>query len=177
MRLVYLCTVDPPPPYSDYIKVQEFFNAIPAYLDPRTSAIASPHVLLFADKIGSNWLPEFHDFAVVFLSERMLTDETALACLSRAKTAFPNMIGIDLYNNLTPSLKEVAKNFMKRVFSLDEGKEFLITTFPDIAAAYDLEIKELNESIEEDGYQYLDKTINDLEKRSNVNRKLHMGVI
>lgn len=175
MRLIYLCTVDPPPPYSDFTKVQEFFEVIPSYLRPRTSTIDSPHMLFFADRIGSNWKPEFHDFAIVFLSERMLTDPTALACLGRAKLAFPNMVGIDLYNNLTSSLQEKAKAFTKRVFYLDEGKEFLITTFPDIAAAYDLEIKELNESIEEEGYQYLDKTINDLEKRSNANRNIAYG--
>lgn len=100
MRLIYLCTVEPPPPYSDWPVVQEFFKSIPTYLQPRTRTTDSPHMLFFADRIGSNWLPEFHDFAVVFLTERMLTNETALSCLSRGKTAFPNMVGIDLRNNL-----------------------------------------------------------------------------
>ena len=57
-------------------------------------------MLYFADRIGSNWVPEFHDFAIVFLSETFLTNDKALSCLSRAKNAFPNMVGIDLYNNL-----------------------------------------------------------------------------
>lgn len=172
MRLVYLCAADPPPPNSDFPLVQEFFKTLPSYLIPRTSTTESPHMLYFADRIGSGWLPEFHDFAVVFLSERMLTDETALACLGRAKTAFPSMIGIDLRNDLSPELKEKAKSFTKRIFSLDEGKEFLITTFPNIAAAFDLEAERLTESIETEGYQYLDNTISDLKKQAKVNKAI-----
>lgn len=172
MRLVYLCAADPPPPHSDFPIVQEFFKALPSYLSPRTSTMDSTHSLYFADRIGSSWLPEFHDFAVVFLSERMLTDQTALACLSRARTAFPSMIGIDLRNDLSPELKDKAKLYTKRVFSLDEGKEFLITTFPNIAATYDLETTRLNESIEKEGYQYLDNTINDLKRQAKVNKAI-----
>ena len=172
MRLVYLCAADPPPPNSDFPVVQEFFKTLPSYLIPRTSTTESPHMLYFADRIGSSWLPEFHDFAVVFLSERMLTDEVALACLGRAKTAFPNMIGIDLRNDLSPELKEKAKSFTKRIFSIDEGKEFLITTFPNIAAAFDLEMERLTESIETEGYQYLDNTISDLKKQAKTNKAI-----
>ena len=73
MRLVYLCSVDPPPPSSDWLAVQSFFTALPEYLQPKSSDHSSIHTLLFADRIGSNWLPEFHDFAVVFLSETFLT--------------------------------------------------------------------------------------------------------
>ena len=170
MRLVYLCTADPPPPYSDFPIVLEFFKTLPPYLSPRTGTTESVHMLYFADRIGSSWLPEFHDFAVVFLSERILTDQTALECLARERTAFPSMIGIDLRNDLSPELKDKAKAYTKRVFSLDEGKEFLITTFPNIAAAYDLETERLTESIETEGYQYLDNTINDLKSQAKVNK-------
>ena len=172
MRLVYLCAADPPPPNSDFSVVQEFFKTLPSYLSPRTRTTDSPHMLYFADRIGSSWLPEFHDFAVVFLSERMLTDQAALACLSRAKTAFPSMIGIDLRNDLSPELKEKAKSYTKRIFSLDEGKEFLITTFPNIAAAFDLETERLTESIETEGYRYLDNTISDLKKQAKTNKAI-----
>jgi len=127
-------------------------------------------MLFFADRIGSNWLPEFHDFAVVFLSERMLTDSNALACLGRAKTAFPNMVGIDLHNSLSLELKEKAKKYTNHIFSPDEGKEFLITAFPNIAAAFDLEVERLTESIETEGYQYLDNTIVDLNKQAKTNK-------
>lgn len=172
MRLVYLCTADPPPPHSDFPVVQEFFKTLPSYLSPRTSTTDSPHMLYFADRIGSSWLPEFHDFAVVFLSERILTDQTSLECLSRAKTAFPSMIGIDLRNDLSPELKEKAKSYTKRIFPLDEGKEFLITTFPNIAAAFDLETERLTESIETEGYQYLDNTVSDLIKQAKANKAI-----
>ena len=170
MRLVYLCTVEPPPPHSDFPAVQEFFKSIPSYLHPRDTSTNSPHMLFFADRIGSNWLPEFHDFAIVFLSETLLKDETAMQCLGRARTAFPSMVGIDLYNNLSEEAKEKASAYTKRIFSPDEGKEFLITTFPEIAAAYDLEAERLNESIETEGYQYLDSTISDLKKQASMNK-------
>lgn len=170
MRLVYLCTADPPPPNSDWLKVQDFFKTIPDYLHPKTREMSTPHMLYFADRIGNNWLPEFHDFAVVFLPETFLTNKKALSCLSRAKTVFPNMVGIDLNNNLSSEMIKKANQFCKRIFSLSEGKEFLLTTFPEIAAAYDLETKELTESIETEGYKYLDDTINDLNQRERKNR-------
>ncbi len=172
MRLVYLCTADPPPPKSDWPNVLEFFKAIPEYLHPKTGKLNTPHMLYFADRIGSNWLPEFHDFAIVFLSETFLTNDKALSCLSRAKTAFPNMVGIDLYNDLSAEMIKKANQYCKRIFSPDEGKEFLLTTFPEIAATYDLETKELTESIETEGYKYLDETINDLNQREKANRRI-----
>lgn len=67
-------------------------------------------------------------------------------------------------------LKEKASLYVKRIFSPDEGKEFLITTFPNIAAAFDLETERLTESIETDGYQYLDNTIRTLEKQAKTNK-------
>lgn len=170
MRLVYLCTTDPLPPNSDFHAVLDYLKQVPSYLHPRTREVESPHILYFANRIGSNWLPEFHDFAIVFLSETLLKDETAMQCLSRARTAFPSMVGIDLYNNLSEEAKEKASAYTKRIFSPDEGKEFLITTFPEIAAAYDLEAERLNESIETEGYQYLDSTISDLKKQASMNK-------
>lgn len=172
MRLIYLCAVDPPPPKSDFSYVADFFKSIPEYLHPRTTGNDSPHMLYFADRVGSNWLPEFHDFAIVFLSETLLNNEKALSCLGRAKTAFPNMVGIDLYNSLSNEMMEKAHLYCKRIFSLDEGKEFLLTTFPEIASAFDLETKQLAESIETDGYKYLDETINNLNHRESVNKRI-----
>lgn len=96
MRLVYLCAAEPPPPKSDWLNVLELFKSVPEYLQPRSNMKNTQHMLYFADRVGSNWLPEFHDVTVVFLSETFLTNEKALSCLSRAKTAFPNMVGIDL---------------------------------------------------------------------------------
>ena len=84
--------------------------------------------------------------------------------------AFPSMIGIDLYNNLSLEMRNKASEFTKRIFSIDEAKEFLLTTFPQIAAAYDLESKEFSESIENDGYTYLDNTILELKNQSKTNK-------
>lgn len=167
MRLVYLCTADPPPPNSDYPVVLNFFESIPQYLYPRTRDNNSPHMLYFADRVGENWLPEFHDFAIVFLTERFLSSEKALACLARASLAFPNIVCIDLYNNLSAEQLKLAKKYSKRIFSPDAGKEFLLTTFPEIAAAFDMDAEKLAESIETDGYKYLDKTIEDLKQQKN----------
>ena len=172
MRLVYLCAADPPPPISDYTHVNEFFESIPEYLRPRGPKDNSQHFLFFADRIGTNWLPEFHDFAVVFLSETLLKSEKALDCLERARTAFPNMVGIDLYNNLSSDMRNKAEQYCKRIFSPAEGKEFLLTTFPEIAAAFDLETKKLTESIEEEGYTFLNNTIQNLNSREKTNRHI-----
>lgn len=172
MRLIYLCAADPPPPKSDFTYVSDFFKTIPEYLHPRTRENDSPHMLYFADRIGNNWFPEFHDFAIVFLSETLLNNEKALSCMSRAKTAFPNMVGIDLYNSLSNEMMEKVHQYCKRIFSLNEGKEFLLTTFPEIASAFDLETKQLTESIETDGYKYLDETISNLNHRESVNKRI-----
>lgn len=170
MRLVYLCTCDPPPPHSDWLAVQTFFEALPAYLHPRDSKNNSQHTLYFADRVGSDWLPEFHDFAIAFLSGYFLESERAMACLARARTAFPNLVCIDLYNDLTEVQRDTVRQYAKRLFSPDAGKEFLLTTFPQIAAAYDMEKKELTRSIESDGYDYLDQTITELKDEKKRNR-------
>lgn len=172
MRLIYLCAVDPPPPKTDFPAVQDFLKELPEYLRPRDRDHSTSHDMLFADRVGSNWFPEFYDFAVVFLSENFLSNETALLCLGRAKTAFPNMVCIDLHNNLTPELKELASHYCKRILSPDEGQEFLLTSFPRIAAAYDLEEERLTESIETNGYEFLESTIKELRKREKNNKIL-----
>ena len=170
MRLVYLCTVTPPPPNSDWPAVQAFFESLPEYLRPRDNKNKSIHMCFFADRIGHDWMPEFHDFAIVFLSKNFLKDDKAMQCLGRAKAAFPNMVCIDLHNNLNSEQVETVRKYSKRLFSPDEGKEFLLTSFPEIAAAYDLEEKELTKSIESDGYKYLDETIKDLNKQERQHR-------
>ena len=175
MRLIYLCAVDPPPPSSDWPAVQNFFKALPEYLHPKDRDNNSSHTLLFADRIGNNWLPEFYDFAIVFLSETFLSNETALKCLERAKYAFPNMVCIDLYNNLTQKSREFSNNYAKRLFTTDEGKEFLLTSFPQIAASYDLETERLTKSIETDGYRFLTDTIDKLHKREKRNKIISWG--
>lgn len=175
MRLIYLCAAGSTQADSDFTNVLDFLKPLPEYLQPRTSEDNSPNMLYFADRIGSNWFPEFYDFAIVFLSETLLTNEKALSCLGRAKTAFPNMIGIDLYNNLSSKKTEKAKQYCKLIFSSDEGKEFLLTTFLDIAAMFDLESKKLTESIETDGYKYLDETIEKLNENEKANKRISFG--
>lgn len=175
MRLLYLCAVDPPPPQSDRSAVRNFFETLPEYLYPASSDRDSPHKLFFADRVGRGLIMEFFDFAVVFLSKNFLNSENAMACLARAKTAFPSMVCIDLHNNLTAEEKSIAAKCSKHILSLDEGKQFLISTFPEIAAAYDLQTKELTKSIETDGYEYLDDTISDLEKQKERNYRISWG--
>lgn len=51
-------------------------------------------------------------------------------------------------------------------------KEILLKVFPEIQAAYDMEEKELTEPIETDGYEYLNRTIEDLKRREKQNRIL-----
>ena len=169
MRLLYLCAVDPPPPQSDGSAVRSFFETLPEYLYPASSDRDSPHKLFFADRVGRSIIMEFFDFAVVFLSKNFLNSENAMACLARAKTAFPNMVCVDLHNNLTAEETSIAARYSKHILSLDEGRQFLISTFPEIAAAYDLQTKELTKSIETDGYEYLDDTISDLKKQKKCN--------
>lgn len=169
MRLLYLCAVDPPPPQSDGSAVRSFFETLPEYLYPASSDRDSPHKLFFADRVGRSIIMEFFDFAVVFLSKNFLNSENAMACLERAKTAFPNMVCVDLHNNLTAEETSIAARYSKHILSLDEGRQFLISTFPEIAAAYDLQTKELMKSIETDGYEYLDDTISDLKKQKKCN--------
>lgn len=175
MRLLYLCAVDPPPPQSDGSAVRSFFETLPEYLYPASSDRDSPHKLFFADRVGRSIIMEFFDFAVVFLSKNFLNSENAMACLARAKTAFPNMVCVDLHNNLTAEETSIAARYSKHILSLDEGRQFLISTFPEIAAAYDLQTKELTKSIETDGYEYLDDTISDLEKQKERNYRISWG--
>ena len=172
MRLLYLCAIDPPPPHSDGSAVRSFFETLPEYLYPASRDRDSPHKLFFADRVGKGVIMELFDFAVVFLSKNFLNNENAMACLERVKTAFPSMVCIDLHNNLTAEEKSIAARYSKHILSLDEGKQFLISTFPEIAAAYDLQTKELTKSIETDGYEYLDDTISDLEKQKECNYRI-----
>ncbi len=171
MRLVYLCTANPPLD-SDFIKVQEFFADIPDSLKPRTGTNESDNMLYFAERIGSNWLPEFHDFAVAFLSEFMLTNENALRCIGRAQSAFPNMVGIDLYNNLSKSQIEKAEQYCKRILTFEEGKDFIKNVIPSISSSYDMEAKVLNQLIENDGFKYLNETIENLHNNEKKNRTI-----
>ena len=124
MRLLYLCAVDPPPPQSDGSAIRNFFETLPEYLYPASSDRDSPHKLFFADRVGRGVIMEFFDFAVVFLSKNFLNSENDMACLARAKTAFPNMVCVDLHNNLTAEETSIAARYSKHILSLNEGRQF-----------------------------------------------------
>lgn len=83
-----------------------------------------------------------------------------------------NLNQIARYNNLSEKSKQIAAKYSERILTTDKGKEFLLTTFPQIAAAYDLKTEELVKSIETDGYDFLEKTIEDLDKREKKNKIL-----
>ena len=169
MRLVYLCKADPPPPMSDFHNVLEYFKSLPEYLHPRTRENDSKHILYFADRVGDKWITEFHDFAIAFVSGRFLADEKAMQCLAYASKAFPNIVCIDLYDNLTLEQKEMLKKYTVNIFSAEEGKNFLVNTFYDEDAVSKQEAEKIEKSIETDGYTYLDGKIKELEKTSKRN--------
>ena len=83
-----------------------------------------------------------------------------------------NLNQIAQYNNLSEKSKQIAAKYSERILTTDKGKEFLLTTFPQIAAAYDLKTEELVKSIETDGYDFLEKIIEDLDKREKKNKIL-----
>lgn len=170
MRIVYLCKADPPPPASDFHNVLEFFKTLPDYLHPRMRDKVSNHMLYFADRVGNKWLTEFHDFAVAFVSGRFLTDPKALECLKFTSDAFPNMVCIDLYDNLSDEQKSTLGKYTTNIYSLEEGKNFLLNAFPDERAASKEEAAALEKSIETEGYDYLKKTIESLDNTSRSNK-------
>ena len=174
MKIVYLCVADPPP-RSDFADVSLFFEMMPEYLSPRTSKTVSDHMLYFADRIVSKWLTEFHDFAVAFVSGRFLSDIKAMECLAHASKAFPNMVCIDLYNNLTENQKNILKSYATNIYTVEEGKTFLTSSFPDESIIAKAEAEKLEKSIETDGYDYLEKTIESL-KNTSANNK-HMACL
>lgn len=172
MKILYLCTVDPPPPHSDYPRVLEFFDVLPEHLHPYNGRNHTENVMLFADRYTGPIMPELYDVAIAFLSERFLTDEKTLQFLKEAYSCFPDLIGIDLSDALTPELKMIARSYSKKLFSAMDARTFLENNFPDPDALSKQEAEELKISIETDGYQYLDDTIADLNEKVKSNKKL-----
>jgi len=170
MKLAYICKADPPPPMSDFVDVLAFFDSLPEHLHPTKEKNASKRRIYFADRVGSKWIPEFHDFAIAFISGRFLNDEKAMECLERASKSFPNMVCIDLYDNLTAEQKEKIKMYTINLYSLEEGKNFLINTFPDEDIISKQEAEALEKSIETDGYKFLEDTIEKLKASASSNK-------
>lgn len=170
MRLMYLCKVDPPPPMSDFDSVQNFLEMLPNYLQPKSSNNNSKQSLYYADRIGDKLVTDFHDFAIAFVSGRFLADDKAMQCLAYVSKSFPNMVCIDLYNNLTPEQKENLKQYTVNIYSIEEGKNFLVNTFTDEDAISKQEAEALEKSIETDGYDYLETTITSLNDSARSNK-------
>lgn len=172
MKILYLCTAAPPPPHSDYPRVLEFFDALPEYLHPYNGRNRTENIMLFADRYTGPIMPELYDVAIAFLSERFLTDEKAFQFLKEAYSCFPDLIGIDLFDALTPELKMIARSYSKKLFSTMDARSFLENNFPDPDALSKQEAEELKISIETDGYQYLNDTIADLNEKVRSNKRL-----
>ena len=173
MRIVYLCKVNPPPPNSDYVHVREFFDELPKHLHPRDNRKnASKHVLLFADNVSNKWIPSLHDCAVVFVTPRFLEDEVAMECFEYARQTFPDLICIDLYNNLSTEQKGALKKKTPHLFTREEGKRFLLNSFFDEDSLTEQEVEKLEKSIETDGYGYLDEKISALNSLSEKNERM-----
>ena len=172
MKLLYLCTVDPAPPKIDYPRVLEFFDELPEYLHPSTSKSHSENILLFADRYKGPIIPDLYDVVIVFFSERFLSNQNAVEVLKKAHEIIPNLVGIDLFDNITPEQKMFTRSYTRTLLSSKEGKEFLDKNFPDPDAISKQEAEELNKSIETDGYTYLDDTIKDLNDKVKTNKRL-----
>ena len=164
MRILYLCKADPPPPDSDWMTVIEYFKDMPPNLQFILSDVRSEHIMLFADRqvIDEPTLSLF-DTSVVFISQRYLNDKECLNNLKNVCHKYPDTMCIDLYSNLTPELMEIVHKYTSNIFTADEGKEVLIRTFPDV---------ELRKSIETEGYNYLDDTIDSLKNRAKSNKRI-----
>lgn len=172
MKLMYLCTVDPAPPQSDYPRVLEFFDDLPEYLHPRTQKTHSENMLLFADRYKGPIISDVYDAVVVFFSERFLSNPNAMKVLNEAYETIPNFVGIDLFDNVTLEQKMITRSYTKSLLSSRDGKDFLEKNFPDPDAASKREAEELNKSIETDGYTYLDDTIKELNNKVKTNKTL-----
>lgn len=170
MRLLYLCMVGPLPTNSDFMDARDFFNSLPVYLQPNDGNNKSPHMCFFADRIGTDWQPEFFDFAIVFVSERFLNNEKALECLKYTSYSISNVVCIDLYNNLSVDSKKLLQNYSNQLFSTDEGKAFIITNFPQIELEYEEGKVQMRKSIENEGFKYLDNTIAELKDKEKSNK-------
>lgn len=169
MNIVYLCKADPPPPESDWHEVIEYFKDLPEHLHPRGKRNISNHTLYFADRVGTKWFPDLYDFAVVFVSERFISDEKAMECLGYARHMIKKVVCIDLYDKLTSEQKEVLQRYTTNIFTKEDGRNFLLNTFYDEDALSKQEAEELKEAIETDGYMYLDDTIKGLHNSSKKN--------
>ena len=172
MKIMYLCTVDPAPPQSDYPRVLEFFDDLPEYLHPRTRENHSENLLVFADRYKGPIISDLYDAVIVFFSERFLSNQNAMEVLKEAHETIPNFVGIDLFDNITSEQKMITRSYTKSLLSFRDGKDFLEKNFPDPDAASKREAEELNKSIEIDGYTYLDDTIKELNNKVKKNKTL-----
>lgn len=172
MKLLYLCTVEPAPPNSDYPRVLEFFDELPEYLHPNTSKIHTENIMLFVDRYKGPIMPNLYDVVIVFFSERFLSNQNAMEVLKKAHEIIPNLVGIDLFDNITPEQKMVTRSYTRTLLPSEEGKEFLSKNFPDPDAESKQEAEELNKSIETDGYKYLDETIKNLNDKVKINKRI-----
>lgn len=175
MRVIYLCMRGMPED-SDYFTVVDYFKDFSPEQRPM-GVIESKSIdqIYFADVSGSSVSFGFFDFAVAFLSNNFLENDNAVRCLSSAFSMFPNLISIDLYDNLSPESIDIAKKYSKKILSMEAGKHFLKEELPGIAAVYGLDEIRINEVIENDGYSYLDNCIEDLCKREK--KYINLGLI
>lgn len=172
MRIMYLCTVDPAPPQSDYPRILEFFDDLPEHLHPYSQEKHSEHFLIFADRHKGPIIPESFDVVVVFFSERFVSNQNAMEVLKEVQKIMPTIVGIDLFDNITPEQKMITRSYAKNLLSSRDGKDYLENFFPDPDASSKREAAALNKSIETDGYTYLDDTIKDLNQKVKMNKIL-----
>lgn len=172
MKLVYLCKADPPPPNSDFYKLAMYFDKVPYYLKYAKRDVHTQNSLIFADRVGDKWPTDMYSSAVAFVSTRFVSDEQAMRCFEHAAKAFPNILCIDIDDSLSPDETKRLQEYTHNIYSSSEGIDILIQMYPNPNAKQEEEAKVLTQSIEKDGYSYLDKTITSLNEHSSKNRNL-----
>lgn len=172
MKLVYLCKADPPPPESDFYKLSVYFENVPQYLKYAKRDVNTQNSLIFADRIGEKWPTDAYSSAVAFVSTRFVDDEKAMRCFEYAAKAFPDILCIDIDDSLSSEQTKRLQEYTHNIYSSSEGIDVLIQMHPNPDAKSEEDAKTLVQSIEKDGYSYLDKTITTLEEHSSTNKSL-----
>lgn len=171
MRLLYLCVLGGPRT-KEFDNVKKFIDNLPRYLQYHTNQNKTENQLFFADRLGKFVGAEVYDACIVFISPLFLDSLEALECLKSILEKISNIVFIDIHDNLSDEqCQKILEISPCKIFSTEEGRAYLINTFQDPEEIENQRfVIELNKSIENEGFQYLDNTINKLNGSAFRNR-------
>ena len=171
MRLLYLCVLGDTGT-REFDNLNKFNSNLPKYLQFCTKENKTENHLFFANRIGKFVGAELFDACIVYLNSFFLESSEAVECLKSISEKISNIVFIDIYNNLShEQCHKILEISPYKIFSLEEGRAYLINNFQDLEENENQKfVKELNESIENEGFQYLDNTINKLNSNGLRNR-------